>query len=263
MIACDLKTMRSLFKRNGSSTVLTTEPVPTVFPNIDGAEIAAMFAGRRIAGDFYDSVRVSPERVLIGLLDVAGLREDNRQLLIAAQDVFRNSGAELFSQTDLNESDAMTELNLRINRRLLEVSSGVRSSPAFTACYNEHLGVLCYSNAGHTPALLRDHKGITELDSTGLPLGLFSHATSDARMVGLEKGSALLLVSRGVVECDGSRRNGSGEEFGLDRIKQIFQNASLASAQSLCSSILNSVADFSGHKPLCDDRTALALIRTA
>ena len=254
--------MRSLFKRSGSSNVTTTEPVPTVFPKIEGADIAALFAGKRMAGDFYDSVRVSPERVLIGLLDVAGLRDDNRHLLIAAQEVFRNSGAELLSQTDLNEADAMTELNLRINRRLIEVSSGVHPCPAFTACYNEHLGVVCYANAGHTPALLRDSKGVAELQSTGLPLGLFSHATSDARMVALEAGSALLLVSRGLIECEGSRRNGSGGEFGLDRVKQIFQNAGFATAEAVCSLVLNSAADFAGNKPLCDDRTALALIRT-
>ena len=254
--------MRSLFKRSGSSNVSTTEPVPTIFPKIEGADIAALFAGKRMAGDFYDSVRVSPERVLIGLLDVAGLRDDNRHLLIAAQEVFRSSGAELFSQTDLNEADAMTELNLRINRRLIEVSSGVHPCPAFTACYNEHLGVVCYANAGHTPALLRDSKGVAELQSTGLPLGLFSHATSDARMVALEAGSALLLVSRGLIECEGSRRNGSGGEFGLDRVKQIFQNASFATAEAVCSLVLNSAADFAGNKPLCDDRTALALIRT-
>jgi phosphoserine phosphatase RsbU/P len=263
MIACRLETMRSLFKRNGSSNLLTIEPVPTVFPKVDGADIAAVFAGKRMAGDFYDSIRVSPERILIGLLDVAGLREDNRHLLVAAQEIFRNSGAELFSQPDINESDAMTELNLGINRRLIEVSRGVHPCPAFTACYNEHLGVLCYANAGHTPALLRDSKGVAELDSTGLPLGLFSHATSDARMVVLEKDSALLLVSRGVVDCEGSRRNGSGEEFGLDRVKQALQNAPLLNPQSLCSTVLDSVASFSGNRPLCDDRTALALIRTA
>ena len=110
--------MLSLFKRIGSTNTVISEPSPTTFPKIEGADIAAVFAGKRIAGDFYDSVRVSPERVLIGLLDIAGRREENRHLLISAQEVFRDSGAELFSSPDINESDAMTELNHRINRRL-------------------------------------------------------------------------------------------------------------------------------------------------
>ena len=68
---------------------LRHEPVPTVFPAIAGADISAVFVGKRIAGDFYDSIRVNPERVLIGLLDVAGRREDNRSFLANAQSIFR------------------------------------------------------------------------------------------------------------------------------------------------------------------------------
>jgi serine phosphatase RsbU (regulator of sigma subunit) len=218
--------------------------------------------GKRLAGDFYDSVRVSPERVLFALLDVAGRREDNRGILAASQDIFRNFGTELFSRPDINESDAMTELCIRINRVILEISNGVHSCPAFIACYHERFGTLCYSNAGHTPGLLRDNNGISELSSNGLPLGLFSHATSEAPTVGLDKGAAVLLVSRGVIECEGHARHAS-EEFGLERIKLLYETAPADTASVLCASVLKSVADFSGDSPACDDRTALALVRTA
>jgi sigma-B regulation protein RsbU (phosphoserine phosphatase) len=254
--------MRSLFDPREPEPPPSIEPVPTIFPTIAGADVAAVFVGNRVAGDFYDSIRASPERILIGLLDVAGRREDNRSILTAAQEVFRRAGTELFSRSDINESDAMTELSLHINRTLIDASTSVRSCPALIACYHEKFGTLCYTNAGHTPALLRDSTGIAELDSTGLPLGLFSHATSDARIVGMEKGAALLLVSRGVITCEGGG-NGSSEEFGLERIKQLLQNAPAAGARSLCTSILNSANDFGGSLPICDDRTALALIRTA
>ncbi len=254
--------MRSLFHSHVPDDAPTVEPVPTVFPKIEGADIAAVFVGNRIAGDFYDSIRVSPERVLVGMLDVAGRRENNRGILAAAQDIFRTFGTELFSRPDINESDAMTELSLRINRAIIESSSGVRSCPAFMACYHEKFGTLCYTNAGHTPGLLRDGNGIAELASGGLPLGLFSHATSDAPTVGLEKGAALLLVSRGVIECEG-RNERSGEEFGLAGVKRLLQAAPASGAQALCASILKTVGEFSGESPLCDDRTALALVRTA
>jgi|SRR5579862_3334010 len=254
--------MCSLFHSRDPEPPPTAEPVPTIFPKIEGAELAAVFVGKRVAGDFYDSIRVSPERVLFGLLDVAGLRQDNRAILSVAQNIFRTSGAELFSRSDINESEVMTELSLRINRGLIEISSGVRSCPAFIACYHEVFGTLCYANAGHTPGLLRDSNGIAELNSGGLPLGLFSHATSDAPTVGLEKGAALLLVSRGVISCAGNR-NRSGEEFGISGVKQFLQAAPASSASDLSASILKSVAEFGGESPICDDRTALALIRTA
>ena len=100
-----------------------------------------------------------------------------------------------------------------------------------------------------------------ELGSTGLPLGLFSHATTDAPTIGLEKGAALLLVSRGVVECEGHHES-PGEQFGLERIKQLFQSAAVGGARALCTSVLNTAGAFSEGNPLCDDRTALALVRT-
>jgi serine phosphatase RsbU (regulator of sigma subunit) len=261
--------MRSLFHlRTPADPATVVEPVPTVFPKIAGADIAAVFVGKRIAGDFYDSIRVSPERVLFGLLDVAGRRDDNRGILIAAQKIFREFGAELFARPDINESTAMTELCLRLNRGLIEGSKGVRSCPAFLGCYHEVFGTLCYTNAGHTAGLLRDAAGITELASTGLPLGLFSHATSDAPTVAIEKDAALLLVSRGVIECEG-RKETAREEFSLERVKQALQaasslqGASSSSAESVCTAVLDAAGKFSGGMAPCDDRTALALMRTA
>jgi phosphoserine phosphatase RsbU/P len=249
-----------LHYRSSESPVI--EPLPAVFPEVQGAEIAAAVAGQRISGDFYDSSRVSQERVLFGLMDLAGRREVNRDILAAAQRTFRSLGAELFSKRDINESNAMTELCLRINRKLIEVSEGVHSCPAFIACYHERFGTVCYTNAGHTPGLLRDSDGIVELPSTGLPLGLFSHATCDAPTVGVGKGAGLLLVSRGVVEC-GSESHDPAGGFGLEHVKQAFCHTLLDHAQALCESILDAAGKFSNTTSFCDDLTALALVRPA
>jgi len=255
--------MCALFQSREPDPLLTLEPVPSEFPKIDGAEIAATTYGKRVAGDFYDSLRVSPERILFGLLDVAGRRENNQLILSAAQKIFRTLGAELFSPPDINESEAMTALCLRLNRGVMEVAAGVHSCPAFIGCYHEKFGTLCYTNAGHTPGLLRDSTGITELASTGLPLGLFSHATSDAPTVGLEKGATLLLVSRGVVEGKCKDDKAEDLEFGLDRVKERLVADTSHSAQALSASILGAVGEFTCEPLVPDDMTALVFVRTA
>ncbi len=242
------------------------EAVPGAFPKIDGAEISATIYGKRVAGDFYDSFRVSPERILFGLLDVAGRRENNQLILTTAQEIFRTAGTELFSRSDLNESEAMVTLCLRLNRGLMEAAAGVHPCPAFIGCYHEKFGTLCYTNAGHTPGLLRDRTGIVELASTGLPLGLFSHATCEAPTVGLEKGAALLLVSRGLVE--GKRKDDEDDksedlEFGMQRVKERLQGDPSRGAQALSASILNSVGEFTSEPLVPDDMTALVFLRTA
>jgi serine phosphatase RsbU (regulator of sigma subunit) len=78
----------------------------------------------------------------------------------------------------------------------------------------------------HTPGLLRDRTGITPLETTGLPFDLFSHATQSASTCALVPGTALLILSRGMVEAENR-----GDEFGLERARESFQTAALRSAQ--------------------------------
>ncbi len=253
--------MCALFHSREPEPLPALEPVTGGFPKIDGAEIAATTYGKRVAGDFYDSLRVSPERVLFGLLDVAGRRETNQRVLSAAQKMFRTLGTELFSRPDFNEAEAMTELCHRLNRGVMEAAGGICSCPAFIGCYHEKFGTLCYTNAGHTPGLVRDGAQVIELPSTGLPLGLFSHATSDAPTVGLENGSALLLVSRGVVEGKCKDDRTEDQEFGLERVKERLRAETSQNAQALCASILNAVGEFTCEPLVPDDMTALAFVR--
>ena len=255
--------MCALFHSRVAEAPPAVEPVPGDFPKIDGAEIAATTYGKRVAGDFYDSLRVGTERILFGLLDVAGRRENNQLILTAAQKIFRTVGAELFSQPDVNEAEAMTALCIRLNRGVMESAGGVHSCPAFIGCYHERLGTLCYTNAGHTPGLLRDSTGIVELASTGLPLGLFSHATSDAPTIALEKSAVLMLVSRGVVEGKCKDNKIEDLEFGLERVNEHFRNDASRNAQAISGSILNAVGEFTCEPLVPDDMTALVFVRTA
>jgi serine phosphatase RsbU (regulator of sigma subunit) len=220
--------------------------------------MAAVYYGQRQAGDFYDFIRVHPERVLFGLLDVAGGLEDARVILSHAQTAFRALGTSLFAADNVNESEAMVELCLQLNRTVLDAAQGVHACPAFAGCYNETLGVVCYFNAGHTPGLVRDSTGTAELPATGLPLGLFSHATCDAPMVALAPGAGLLLASRGVI--DGKRH---GDEYGFDRLKESFRQSHATMAKEICVSVLDGVRQFMGMAPTHDDVTTLALVRAA
>jgi serine phosphatase RsbU (regulator of sigma subunit) len=248
--------MGFLFKRKTRPGARAIEPVDSSFPTMRDAEIAAVFAGERAAGDFYDSIRVSPNRVLFGLLDLAGRRAENETILADAQQVFRELGTELLSPAEVNEADAMVQLCVQLNRSIMEAAEGVHSCPAFAGCYNEDLGVVFYVNAGHTPGLVRHGKDVSELAATGLPLGLFSHATCDAPLIAMEPGAVLLLASRGVVEA-----KCKDEEFGLEGLESALQQAPTVGAHDLCVSIVNQAQDFSCTSSREDDMTALALVR--
>src|ERR1039457_3571097 len=233
-------------------------PTQAEFPAVSGADIAGMVHGQRVGGDLYHFLRANRNRVVFGLLDVAGSHEENHQIVLAAQQTFQKLGSERFADEEINEADAMMEFCLELNLSIRRAAAGVRSCAAFLGCYNEQLGTICYANAGHTPGLLRDPSGITELPATGLPLGLFSASTYEAPTVALQPGASLLLVSRGVVEAAYKR-----EEFGLPRVKQQFERAPLHSASDVATLILEGVQQFMRAAPAQNDFTALALVRAA
>lgn len=239
----------------GSSTDETAEIVQGETPALQGADMAVAYFSSRAGGDLHDFLRVSPNRFLFGLLDVAGKRETSAPVLQAAQACFRSAAEQLFAAEELNESDAMIELSRRLNLEIMRAAGGVRSCPAFAGCYNEELGTVCYVNAGHTPGLLRDDSSMVELPATGLPLGLFSLAPTDARIVGLGSNGSLAIVSRGVVEAESKHA-----EFGLDGVKRVMQTGS-SSAKDLSQNILQRVQDFMRMVPKHNDVTALTLTR--
>jgi serine phosphatase RsbU (regulator of sigma subunit) len=250
--------MRALFKSGKSPRAPVPDPLHSDIPEVHGGELASVYYGQRIDGDFYDFIRVAPDHVLFILLDAAGGRKDTRAIVSAAQHTFRTLGAELFTRREVNDADAMMQLCLQLNQAVLKAAGGVHSCPAVSGCYDESSGIVCYFNAGHTPGLVRDRAGVSELPATGLPLGLFSHMVPDAPMVALEPGAALLLASRGIVE--GKYK---AEEFGLERVKEVLQQSRAPSAKELCVSMLDHVHEFMHTAPTHDDVTALALVRNS
>lgn len=225
-------------------------------PELAGADIAGLVHGKRVGGDFYQFARASAQRVVFGLLDVAGDSVENHGIVEAAREAFRVMGPACLANEEINEADAMMEFCHALNTSIRKAAAGVRTCAAFLGCYNEDLGTVCYVNAGHTPGLLRYDGDVSELPATGMPLGLFLAATYEAPTAAVPRGGALLLVSRGVVEASRKR-----EEFGLKRLKESFERTPLTSAHGVASAALQAVQEFTQNAVVQNDLTTLALVR--
>lgn len=238
-------------------------------PQLANATVGAQYAEARFAGDFFDFIPAPAERLVFLLLDIAGRREEAAGIAAHVQERLHALAPSLLADFDANESTALTELALELNRSVLQAAGGVRCTPAFLGCYQDALGILWYINAGHTPGILRDAQGVTLLEATGLPMGLFAHAIHDAQLRVLAPRSLLLLASKGLVEA-----RAEGEEFGLERLRALVAASTAQSAQDLCRQVLATNEAFlqSGRAwrlvfthglRKTDDRTALAILRTA
>lgn len=234
------------------------EPAQAPPLGLKDAQLAAASYGQSTGGDLHAYIRVSPECVLFALLDVAGRRDQNREIVLAAQDALRSCGTQLLSDDDVNEAEAMIEVCVQMNRAIIKAAGRVYACPTFAGCYNETLGTVCYVNAGHTPGLLRDEGGVSELRATGLPLGLFSHSAADGSIAVLRPGAALLVVSRGTVEA-----GRKGKEFGLEAVKDLLLSTPGQNAQEICATLMGKVQAFLAKEPAQDDVTTIALARSA
>ena len=222
----------------GTAAKPLRQPEPSIPPKIAGLEIAAAYQGARTGGDFYDFVATPSGHLLFIMMDIAGPRGEALDIAAELQQFFRQRAAEKFSTPDGNDANLLTDLIIEMNRQLIAAAGGVRCAPTFIASYDPRLGGVFYINAGHTPAVVRDGSGVSELAATGLPLGLFSHATHDAQMAVLEPASARVVVSKGLVETR------ARDEFGLEKVKEFLAKEPLNSAEEVCFDLLKRVQKF-------------------
>ena len=75
----------------------------------------------------------------------------------------------------------------------------------------------------------------------------------------LAPGETLVLYTDGVSEA----MNVDQEEFGLQRLLQIFNGKPPQNAKEAMTAIFDAVAEFAGEAPASDDITCLALHRSA
>jgi len=230
--------MRLSFK-NRVETPALRKPAPSTPPNMQCSDLAALYRAARVGGDYFEFVQAGPDRLIFALLDIAGKRDQALHIAASVQETLRARVPELFGAEDLNEADAVTDLVLAVNQTILNAAGGVRCAPGIIGSYNESLGIVYYINAGSVPALVKDDGTITVLEASGLPLGLFSHATHDAQVCVLPESGVLLLASRGLLEV-----KAGGEEYGIERLKDSLRAAKGDSARDLCIEILRAVSDF-------------------
>jgi serine phosphatase RsbU (regulator of sigma subunit) len=245
-------------------------PLPVNLPQLEGLDLKARYHSDRCDGDFFDGVAIG-SRVVFLLMDIAGRRAETHPIAVEVQNVFRTRAQDLFELPEANESDAIAQLALDVNRSLIEAADGVRFAPAFLGCFNLTLGILTYHNAGRIFAVFHDANSVRVLEPGGIPLGLFTHSTYEPAVLAFEPRSKLLLVTKGITE----RRRGAAV-FGGERVRRLLQNSSADSASRICEAVLREAFDFGNHpwsrvydflhlrKPCRrDDLTAVALVRPA
>ena len=117
-----------------------------------------------------------------------------------------------------------------------------------------------YLSAGHAPTLhVNGQTGaIGTLDAQGVPLGLMEDSVIDeAVSLKLAPGDVLVLFTDGFYEW----ANAAGEQFSLERLKDVVSKNRREAAQMLLDRMDQSVRAFAGDTSQPDDMTAVVIKR--
>lgn len=223
---------------------------PSAPPIMEDYELQGIsFACYEIGGDYYDFIPRHNGKMLIALGDVSGKGT-------AAALLMSSLHAAIHAQTAAKSS--LLETVKSVNEYLAFNTPTNRFITFFVAELDPSNGELSYINAGHNPPLVvRANGTVQELDSGGFPLGIMPMAEYELGKIHLEPGEGVIVFSDGVSEAE----NIEGEEYGMERLREVVQQNISRSAAGLRDKIESSVSAFTKTAPANDDITLVIVKR--
>jgi phosphoserine phosphatase RsbU/P len=202
-----------------------------------------------VSGDYCDLIVPSNDdgNLIFLLGDVAGKGVAASLLMTHLHAMFRSLSA---LEVDL---DKLLDMGNRIF-----CESTIAGQYATLVCGRAgRSGDLEITSAGHLPALLVTRNGVEQLDSTGLPLGMFCTSRYTVCRFRLDPGDSLLLFTDGISEARGAM----GSEYGVERLAVIAGEQYGRAPREFLEQCLKDLEDFSSAKQQGDDQTLMVIQR--
>jgi phosphoserine phosphatase RsbU/P len=204
---------------------------------------AASVACRAVGGDFYDYVDLPNGGFGFIVGDVAG--KGSPAALLAAAVLGMFSAEATYQAT---AAPLMTRLNHGLFRRAIEA----RFLTSFYGMLSPN-GGLMYCNAGHNAPMVVSASGVRRLETGGVVLGLFEHASYEEETVRLQPGDLIVSFSDGVSEA----MNEHGEEFSDERLLACVSANRDRTPAEVLDALFADVRAFCGGADQSDDITAV------
>ena len=225
--------------------------LPTRFPRRDDYEVFAhMEPARNVGGDFYDVINLANDRIGLCIADVSDKGVPAALFMMSSRTLLK--GASIGCD---NPGDVLKE----VNDLLRETNETEMFVTLLYGIYDPASGDFIYANGGHNePLLVRPDGSSTLIPRTGgIILGVMGGMDFDHNTVRLEPGDTLFLYTDGVSEA----MNVQTEEFGMERLGQLFVNRPPNDAKETTMAVFKAVHAFAGETPQSDDITCLTLHR--
>ncbi len=224
--------------------------LPTGAREIPGLDIATAYVpARELGGDFYDLLPYGVGRLAVANGDVSGKG--------TAAALYGSLAIGILRELVNERQGAPSEMLDHLNSRLLAARLDARFIAMQFAVYDAALRELAISNAGGTLPLLLRNGEVSEINVTGVPLGLLPEIEYDQVTLSLLPGDIVVFASDGIHEST-DRNN---EEYGIDRLRSLLGEVVPADpGYTIAQRIVKATDEHTGAgRPPHDDRTLLIL----
>ncbi len=205
--------------------------LPDEVPEIEGFEFAACYIPcERVGGDYYDFLRLDEGHLAVVVADVEGHGIGAAMLMSSVSTALR---------TEIRHGFSLNKIIFDLNNFICAELSQLTSMPLIYAVINLPIHTLNYVNAGHEfPLHYHARSGrITEMESTGMVLGVAEDMEYSEVHVPLEQGDLLVYFTDGLTD----QVNPEDEFFGKERVQALMIEKHDLSAQEFCQLVEDAV----------------------
>ena len=209
-----------------------------------GVGLAGRFSAAAgiVAGDWFDVIRLSADRVAVALVDVSGHGAGVGAFAL------RTKALTLAAMQTYEPGDAFGWVASRLGDTGEQFLTGV------IMVLDAQSGLVRYANAGHPPLLFADVRGVSRLAPTGPLVGPIAGTWTTNEVI-LTRGGALVAFSDGLMEA----RDEAGVPFGVDRIVEIIEASQMGGPDVIADACLGAVQQHQVSRE--DDLTMVVLSR--
>jgi serine phosphatase RsbU (regulator of sigma subunit) len=203
-------------------------------------------ASHEVGGDYYDVTRISSHCWSAVVADVSGKGVSSALLASLLQ------GALLIVS---EHPEAMGHRMERLNHFLLDRTGGEKYATVFYSLLHDD-GRMFYVNAAHCPPIVvRANGERSELEASGMPVGLIETAEFPVMEQRLAAGDKIVIYSDGVTEAQNLEKG----FFGKKRLRAVVEAHAADSCAAIHDAIQDAVAAFTEGAAQSDDITLVVL----
>ncbi|HWW60385.1 MAG TPA: SpoIIE family protein phosphatase [Thermoanaerobaculia bacterium] len=223
--------------------------LPATLPAIEGYAFAGTNKPcKTVSGDYFDVLVRPSGKIYFVIADVSGKGITAALVMSSLATAFN-----IFTRTDPTPAELVAELNVTLAPK----TAPTKFVTLVAGVLDPSTGVVEFANAGHVPPLVISSRGVEQLKSTDMVVGLFTTAKYRNQSLTLAAGDSLVLFTDGVTEAENEKE----DQLGLEPVAEALAELHGATASQLLATVETRVQKFIGATPAGDDVTMLAVSR--